>query len=297
MNILITGGAGFIARNLVNELLKRNYNIITIYRETIPKEFVGKVKMIQYKGNYNDLEENLEGEQIDIVIHLATHFTSKHRTNEIRKLFESNILLGTYLLEYMKNHKAKKFINTSTYATSIDGRDYNPQNLYSATKKAFEDILIFYAESKKMQTINLELSDTYGLGDTRPKFLNLLLDAIKENREFNMSPGEQEICYIHVRDVVNAYLRAIDMLVNEDIKKIENYSVYGDEVLTLNQLVNKVQDILGTKIQVNKGVYQYKEREIMKFKPKYPVLPGWQPHVSLRQGILEIMGGGATNEN
>jgi len=289
MKILITGGAGFIARNLVRELLKRNYNIITIYRETIPKEFIGKVKMIQYKGNYNDLEENLEGEQIDIVIHLATHFTSKHRANEIRELFESNILLGTHILEYMKEHKAKKFINTSTYATSIDGTDYNPQNLYSATKKAFEDILVFYVESEKMQTINLELSDTYGLGDTRPKFLNLLLNAIKENREFNMSPGEQEICYIHVRDVVNAYLRAIDMLVNEDIKKIENYSVYGDEVLTLNQLVNKVQDISGTKIQVNKGVYPYKEREIMKFKPKYPILPGWQPRVSLTQGILEVL--------
>jgi len=297
MKILITGGAGFIARNLVRELLKRNYNIITIYRETIPKEFIGKVKMIQYKGNYNDLEENLEGEQIDIVIHLATHFTSKHRANEIRELFESNILLGTHILEYMKEHKAKKFINTSTYATSIDGTDYNPQNLYSATKKAFEDILVFYVESEKMQTINLELSDTYGLGDTRPKFLNLLLDAIKENREFNMSPGEQEICYIHVRDVVNAYLRAIDMLVNEDIKKIENYSVYGDEVLTLNQLVNKAQDISGTKIQVNKGVYPYKEREIMKFKPKYPILPGWQPRVSLTQGILEVLEGGTTNEN
>ncbi|HOK17085.1 MAG TPA: NAD(P)-dependent oxidoreductase [Defluviitoga tunisiensis] len=297
MKILITGGAGFIARNLVRELLKRNYNIITIYRETIPKEFIGKVKMIQYKGNYNDLEENLEGEQIDIVIHLATHFTSKHRANEIRELFESNILLGTHILEYMKEHKAKKFINTSTYATSIDGTDYNPQNLYSATKKAFEDILVFYVESEKMQTINLELSDTYGLGDTRPKFLNLLLNAIKENREFNMSPGEQEICYIHVRDVVNAYLRAIDMLVNEDIKKIENYSVYGDEVLTLNQLVNKVQDISGTKIQVNKGVYPYKEREIMKFKPKYPILPGWQPRVSLTQGILEVLEGGTTNEN
>ena len=91
--------------------------------------------MIQYKGSYNDLEENLKDEQIDIVIHLATHFTSKHRTDEIRKLFESNILLGTYLLEYMKNHEVKKFINTSTYATSINGRNYNPQNLYSATKK------------------------------------------------------------------------------------------------------------------------------------------------------------------
>ena len=37
MNILITGGAGFIAKNLVGELLRHNYNIITIYRETIPK--------------------------------------------------------------------------------------------------------------------------------------------------------------------------------------------------------------------------------------------------------------------
>ncbi|NLH00272.1 MAG: NAD(P)-dependent oxidoreductase [Chloroflexi bacterium] len=239
----------------------------------------------------------MKDNQIDIVIHLATYFTSKHKTDEIRKLFESNILLGTYILELMKNHGVKKFINTSTYATSIDGSNYNPQNLYSATKKAFEDILIFYVKSEKMQAVNLELSDTYGLGDSRPKFINLLLEAIKEDREFNMSPGEQEICYIHVNDVVRAYLRAIDMLVKDDTKEIDNYSVYGDEVLTLNQLVSKVQDICGKNIQVNKGVYPYREREIMKFKPKYSRLPGWQPQVSLRQGIFEILRGGATNEN
>lgn len=297
MNILITGGAGFIAKNLIKTLLKLDYNIITIYRETIPNEFLGKVKMIQYTGNYNDLEANLKDNQIDIVIHLATYFTSKHKTDEIRKLFESNILLGTYILEFMKNHGVKKFINTSTYATSIDGSNYNPQNLYSATKKAFEDILVFYVKSEKMQAVNLELSDTYGLGDSRPKFINLLLEAIKENREFNMSPGEQEICYTHVNDVVRAYLRAIDMLVKGDTKEIDNYSVYGDEVLTLNQLVIKVQDICGKNIQVNKGVYPYREREIMKFKPKYSRLPGWQPQVSLRQGIFEILRGGATNEN
>ena len=46
-----------------------------------------------------------------------------------------------------------------------------------------------------------------------------------------MSPGEQEICYIHVNDVVRAYLRAIDMLVKDDTKEIDNYSVYGTRCL------------------------------------------------------------------
>lgn len=297
MNIVVTGGAGFIGRNLIKALLKLGHNITVIYRETIPFEFNGKVQLVKYSGNYVDLEKNLTGKHIDIVVHLATYFTSNHKTEEILRLLDSNICFGTYLLEFMKNHNIKNFINTTTFATSIDESSYNPQNLYSATKKAFEDILIYYARAEKIKVINLELSDTYGPGDTRPKFLNLLLKAIINNEEFNMSPGEQEVCYIHVRDVINAYLKAIDLLIQGPEEQYASYSVYGPKVMTLNKLVEEVQTILGEKIKINKGFYPYRKREIMKYFPKYPKLPGWQPQVSLKEGILELVEEGKNNED
>jgi nucleoside-diphosphate-sugar epimerase len=124
----------------------------------------------------------------------------------------------------------------------------NPQNFYSSTKQAFESILKYYTESGFIKNITISLSDTYGPGDNRPKFINLVIEALDKDVVFNMSPGNQEIRYIHVDDVIEAYLVAIDLLFKNKINKSETYSVSGIEPMTLNELVSLVSEVVGKKI-------------------------------------------------
>ena len=109
-----------------------------------------------------------------------------------------------------------------------------------------------------------------------------------------MSPGNQEIRYIHVNDVVDSYMIAIELLMKNKINKSETFSVSGIEPMTLNELVNYVSKVLRKKIETNPGFYPYREREIMKCLPKFKNLPNWKPKVKLSEGIKQII---EINEN
>lgn len=292
-NILITGGTGYIGSNLIKRLVHtRRFQITAIYHNRLPKENIREVNWVKYNGDYKSL--NLIGGDTDIIIHLATYFKSNHSTEDIGKLINSNILFGTHLLEYAKRNKINKFINTSSYAQSIDNSSYNPQNLYTATKEAFEDILKYYIESGVVKSITLSLFDTYGPNDSRPKFINLVIDALDKDIIFNMSPGGQQISYVYIEDVVNAYCQALDLLLNNKIEKSKAFSVIGCETMSLNDLVKYVSRTMGKKLQINRGFYSYREREIMKSIPKYEILPNWEAKVKISEGVKRII---KDNEN
>lgn len=284
--VLITGATGFLGKHLIEEILKNDlYDVVIINKsgKKIVNEYKREIEYLKYDGTYDSI--SCLG-KIDCVIHLATDFKASHKTCDISNLILSNIQFGTHLLEYMKNAEIKNIINVSTYATSIDGIKYSPQNLYAATKKSFEDILTYYSQAHNINVFNLECYDMYGLNDNRGKFIDLLLNAAKSGIEFKMSKGEQEIGYIYVDDIVNALLIAIQQLQDKKHISFENFSLCGSEVLTLAALVKKVEDTLGIIIKISKDFYPYKDREIMKVAPRFNKLPIWTPKVKLSHGIL-----------
>lgn len=287
MNILVTGGTGYIGSNLIDRLLSEGHNVWAIYNDTIPKSINDNLRWVKYNGRYDSLLK-IDGE-IDIILHLATLFSPKHSIDLIDKMISANILLGIHLLEYARESKIENFINTSTYAQSIDDNSYNPQNFYTSTKQAFEDILKFYTESGFVKNITLSLYDTYGPNDNRPKFINLVINALDKNEIFNMSLGNQEIRYVYIDDVIEAYCLAIELLKSNKILKSETFSVCGNESFTLNELVKHINIILEKNLITNPGFYPYRDREIMECKPKFPKIPGWLPKVNLEEGVKQII--------
>ncbi len=286
LNILITGANGFIGKRLTNELYKRGATVFAVIHQNNQIDL--PIEKIIFDGSFESLIKPLENKKIDFIIHLATHFSSSHKSEQINDLIDSNIKFGTYILELVKHKNIPYFINTSTYAQFFDHKKYNPQNLYAATKQAFEVIIKYYEESLLTRFVTLELTDTYGPGDLRPKFINLVLNATKRNEVFNMSFGDQEICYIYVDDVVDAYIKCIELLEKNIIKENSKYSVYADEVYKLKDLVSYVCTILGVKLETNIGYYPYRTREIMTFLPSFQKLPDWSAKHTLKDGILHL---------
>ena len=289
MNILITGGTGYIGKNLVNTLLTKGNKVFLLKRKNSKNDIKHEnLVEIIYDGTSASLEKIKD--KIDIVYHLATCFLVNHKTENLEELINSNILFGTQILEYMSKNNIKYFINTETYAESITGEEYNPQNLYSATKMAFKSILKYYVDTYDMKAISLVLSDTYGPNDTRKKFLNLVVDTLRsQDLNFKMSLGEQEICYIYIEDVVEAYLETGKLILSLKDKELRTYSVFGNEILTLNNLVDSLEKIFGKKLNIAKGYYPYRLREIMKFNYKHiERLPNWEPIISLEEGMKKL---------
>ena len=118
--ILITGGTGFIGNNLLNYFLKKKYFIYVILRKSkknikfskehkINKNF----KSIIFSDIYN-LKKQLLNYKIDYVVHAATHYVKKHKSSDVNKIIESNILFPTIIIDLFCNKTIKKFINFGT---------------------------------------------------------------------------------------------------------------------------------------------------------------------------------------
>lgn len=281
--VLVTGAAGFIGRNLLDKLSALESRIIAVVHKsdniTLP------VEKIIYDGSYQSLFTPVSERKIDFVVHLATQFLTNHKPDQITALVDANIKFGTQLLELTRQKQIPYFINTSTYAVYSHHEGYDPQNLYAATKYAFETIMKFYEEITKTMFVTLELTDTYGPGDSRPKFINLVLDAIKKNEIFRMSPGGQEICYLFIDDAVNAFIHCMGLMAENGITKNEHFSVYADEVYKLKDLVTLVAKHMRVELLTEQGFYPYRDREIMTFKPTFPKLPHWNSKISIAQGL------------
>ncbi len=192
--------------------------------------------------------------ELDIVVHLASFIIRQHKSQDVEQLINSNILFSSQLLEAMVHNKIKKFINTGTIWQYANNQTYNPLNLYTARKQAFEDIVDYYVQHQNINTITLRLSNTYGIGDPHPRIINLLLDLEKSGKTLDMTTGKQLLSFVHINDVISAYDCALKEISKSSEKIIHRkYSVTTEKAISLQDLVNLFQKIRGTSININWG--------------------------------------------
>lgn len=284
MTILLSGSSGFIGSNLLKRIREEGYNLILLVRNKNQNKSSNKIKYI--------IEEDLSSlnpdhQKIDLIIHLATHFTSKHNWDDIDKLIDGNIKLGLKLLEIAKHHEAN-FINTSSFAQSISKTKSYAQNLYAQTKKSFQEILKYYCYNEEITAIDLELFDSYGPDDNRNKFYKLAIKDFVTGANFRMSEGNQEICLTHVNDIIEAIEICISIL-----PKLSSYNAFTllneEQTYILRELALELRTICESSSLIENGFYNYRKNEIFKLESDYQPLPGWSPNVSLSKGIIEIL--------
>lgn len=291
---IVTGGTGFVGSNLCRSLVGEGWKISVISRpssdyESI-KDVLNEIEVFEYNGEIEKLIEFFNREKADVVFHLASLFISEHEFNQLESLLDSNIIFGAQILEAMKESKTELLVNTGTswehYNTSVyNPSEYNPVNLYAATKHAFESFLKYYVEAENIRVVTLKLFDTYGETDTRPKLINLLNNFADENKELSMSPGEQVLDLVHVSDVVEAFIKAYEILsTNKDIYS-ETFGVASGRKIKLKDLIDIFEKVTNKRINVIWGGREYRKREVMELWEGYKLLPGWECKISLEEGL------------
>ncbi|HDL8356461.1 TPA: NAD-dependent epimerase/dehydratase family protein, partial [Yersinia enterocolitica] len=279
MRILITGASGYIGSNLACYLNSNGFEVFGLIRSEVVDE--NKIKLLSGvkleildEKNLCSLVENINP---DIVIHIASLTSVTHDYSTIENLLRSNIEFPTKLLEAMEVAGVKKFINTGTTWQNYNSADYEPVNLYAATKQAFEDILKYYIFAKGFSSITLRLFDTYGPNDTRKKLIPLL-DRLAETKEsLDMSEGNQEIELVHINDICSAYKTAILKLQDGQPGYANVYSVDTGSRMSLKKLVKLYEKVNDVTLNINWGARPPREREIMRLCTNLTVLPNWSP--------------------
>lgn len=268
MKILVTGSNGFIGSHLCARL-RQGHEVFYLARPHNPMQEPGANGKTFFFANNNigALTLFLRQNQIEGIIHLASLYLQTHQEKDIPDLIQSNVYLGTAILEAASKAGVQWFINTGTIWQNYNVPDYSdqycPVNFYAATKQAFMDIAKYYTEATNIRICTLKLCDTYGPNDTRRKIYALFEENARTGELLKMSAGEQKMDILHIDDVVKGFVHLTEMMHNgEDLR--DEYVLSSGNQLTLRELAKKYEQNHNVHLNIEWGALPYRVREVMR---------------------------------
>jgi len=286
MRILTTGATGFVGRNLLPQLIQKGHTIIEITRSPgKSKSLYGEKTTRQPIGVSQDiLRKNIEEFDPEIVIHLASLLTSKDDFETLQELLDVNIILLSRLLDALKNTNLEFFLNTGTFVEYYRGNNvFDPAYLYSATKTAARSFLDYYARVYHFKQVTVVPYTIYGGDDSQKKIIDIIYDSINSKTPVDLSPGEQVLDFIHIRDVADFYMRVIEH--HQNIPGKSNFQLGTGIGTNLKQLAMLIEKVTGSKTNINWGGKAYRPSDVMYAVADIPDIDFWAPSIKLEEGI------------
>ena len=268
---------------MVRRLVDDGWTVDALVRD--PASLPAGVAIHEIPGPIDELIGLVGNLAPDVCFHLATAFRGVHVPADIEPMVTANVGFGTALAEAVSQAGDCTFVNTGTVWQHFDARAYSPVSLYAAMKQAFTDVLRFYEEVAGLPVVTLELTDTYGPGDPRPKLLPILVRAAREGTELQMTDGTQLIDLLHVDDAVGALLATADGAAGAV------YGASGGDTVTLRELVDRFETVSGLEVKASWGARAARPREMTRPWMVSGPPPGWSPQVSLDDGIRALLDG------
>ena len=262
INLLVTGGCGFIGSNFCNYIYNKINNLIILDKLT----YAGDTKYIDNIINEDnvfliiddilehDFIETYKKYKINYIIHLAaeTHvdnsyiYFQKHINNNI---IATQILLNS-ILNYNQNIKLIHFSTDEIYGESNNDKifneesNFNPTNPYAATKACAELIINTYKYSYKLPIIITRCNNVYGLNQHSEKVIPKFISNILHNKPIEIhGKNNKKRDFIYIDDVISA----LEII----IQKGENHEIYN---IGINNPINicELADLICTKMKKKK---------------------------------------------
>tara|TARA_Y100000591_G_scaffold333401_1_gene377233 strand:- start:13528 stop:14499 length:972 start_codon:yes stop_codon:yes gene_type:complete len=230
INLLVTGGCGFIGSNFINYIFKKNkYNIINIDALYYCANKNNVYPEIRNSRNYKFIKGNICSEdlvnhilnqyKIKEVIHFAAQSHVQTSFMDALQYTKDNILGTHVLLECCRKYKKiQKFIHVSTdevYGESMNNVNENhktehsilcPTNPYAATKAGAELIAQSYYHSFKIPIIITRSNNVYGLNQYPEKLIPKFIKLLKENKKVTIQgKGTAIRAFLHAYDTARAF--------------------------------------------------------------------------------------------
>lgn len=289
--IIVTGGCGFIGSNLVDELVNLNYDVhILDNLSAINNKFYYNEKAKYYNINIIDKKINKILKNSTCVFHLAAESRIKSCIDNPKKALNTNILGTLNLLNVCKKNNINKFIYSST--SSVYGLNNNLPvneeanidclNQYSTTKYCGEELVKLYNKMYNIDSCIFRYFNVFGeRSPTKGQYspvIGIFLNQFKKRIPLTIvGDGEQRRDFIHVKDVVNANLIAMNFKekINAEIFNVGsgiNYSINE-----ISQLISNNVTYLPSRI----GEAKNNLADISKIKK----ILNWMPKIKLTEWI------------
>jgi UDP-glucose 4-epimerase len=201
--VIVFGGAGFIGSYVVEELLRRKYEVIAAdikYSKYIPKEIFEKCDILDTE-RVNELVS-----KVDIVYNFAGYANLDDAITDPVTTVELNVLGNLNILEAARQNEIERFIYASSaYAMSDKG------SFYGISKLTSEKLVEEYCKKFGLKFTIIRYGSVYGDRDFYNNYIyNLLKKAYETEKIEHSGDGEEIRDYIHVEDVAKLSVDIIE---------------------------------------------------------------------------------------
>src|SRR3989344_6349555 len=308
MKLLITGGAGYIG-SITNKLLTLAGHDTIVFDNLSRghREAVGKTPLLVGDlTNLSEINEVFEQHSFDAVIHFAALSLAGESMEKPYEYFHNNLLGGLNLLEAMKKHNCKKIIFSSTSA--VYGYPKNvpiaeeeaiaPVSVYGASKNMVEEMIRWYPVTsvilRYFNAAGAMLDGTLG-EDHEPETHIIpvaIAVALGKQKTFELFGDDYDTpdgtCirdYIHVVDLADAHIKALDNLRKTHASNVFNLGV--GRGYSNREVINAVEKITGKKLNVTVGPRRPGDpAQIYADNTKAKQTLGWEPKYSELETIV-----------
>lgn len=270
---LITGGNGYIAKILSSFLENNGHTVFHLNRVknngVQSYAIFYKSKFVQKILTFADLSNF----KINGIFHLATKYRSKYTLVDLKELEEASFKL-TYQLAEVANKLNLILIIPGSYVQDIINLKSAEVQKYANVKNMAEQSFINFLELRYATTRQFE---SYGMFDTRNKFLNRIVDTIILEKELMNVNLDFTTDFMNVYDLCRAYYSIFKHLDKNKSAKNLKYIVSSGQWHKLRDLVDIIESITGLKLKTSHPRGSHEKLEIPESTLQLPAPPGWAP--------------------
>lgn len=287
MNILISGGSGYLGSGLARAFIGEGHRVWLPLRSQSSSARISDIEdscTIKRYSSWPELEKIVLDLRPNIIIHTACSYGRNGESS--LALIDANLLFGVRLLEISeKLEHSVKFINTDTCLEAN-------LNKYALSKSQFSDWGKLIANNSRSDVafINIRLQQFYGPGDDKTKLPGHVLHSCFSNvTNLKLTAGNQLRDFVYIEDVLAAF-RVV-------VKNIESFRQYSEidlgtgKSIPVKEFVRTAHSLIGSSTNLLFGAIPTRNREpeVCVAEPSELVKLGWKPKFSLIDGLKKTI--------
>lgn len=297
MNIMVTGGAGFIGSQIADKYIELGHKVVIADNMS-----TGNEKYINPKAKFCEIDirdekigKIIKENNIELINHHAAHINLRQSVADPKNDIDINITGSVNLFQHALNGGVKKIIFASS-GGAIYGEEppppasedfpVNPKSPYGINKLTIEKYLYYYYTVHNIDHVILRYANAYGPRQStggESGIVALFSGMLLNNRQPVINgDGNQSRDYVYVEDIVKANVLAID----STTEKIYNIGT-GIET-TVNYIFNKLNEITGTSFKEVHGPAKIGEqrRSVLSYERINKEL-NWTPETNIESGLKQ----------
>jgi len=274
MKILVVGGAGYIGSHMLKRLQNTNHSVEVLDNLSTGFE-TNTLDFLLHRCDLADKDHvhNILQSGYDVVMHFASYINVGESYIDPQKYYENNVVNTMNLLNCMVDLKILNFIFSSTAAVygepeSVpisEDQKINPVNPYGQTKAIIENVLKDYDKAYSLKSISLRYFNACGahldgtIGERHnpeTHLIPLILQAASGRKDKikvfgDDYPTKDGTCvrdYIHVMDLAEAHLLALEELYKKQTSEV--YNIGNNQGFSVSEIIKSAEEITQKKINI-----------------------------------------------